>query len=209
MAEKSDPLKPDQERLIIALLSSKTKEQAAEAAEVSSSTMYRWLKEPAFKAAYKAALRETFSEATAMLSKGARIAVKALLDELDPATKTGEFAVILAASRILDKAFKAQTAVAVEEELEELRTVMNALKAGQPPAPPVIERPIEEIKMAANEQAEATRLRVAWMSEIGNSAEEIDDSLRYNRPTNAAEEKYLLELVRKMMATENGERIEP
>lgn len=202
--DEDDGLDPKQDQLILSLLHAETKEEAADRAGIARSTMYRWFGDPRFLAAYRAARRQLFDDALAMLEKTACKAVQALAQELDEAKATGSFAVIAAASRILDKAFKAQSAIAVEEELSNLRTVMAALKAGQPPAPPVIERPMAEIKLAADEQAEATRLRVAWMSEIGNSPEDIDNSLRYNRPQSVAEEEHLLGLVRKMMELEKA-----
>src|SRR5262245_41385427 len=119
MALNSDPLDPQQEQLIFALLHSRTKADAAAAAGIPKRTMYRWFNDPVFKAAYQAALRDAFGEAIAVLSKKAAAAALALVDEFDPSLQTGKFSVIAAASRVLDKAFKAQTAVAVEEELEE------------------------------------------------------------------------------------------
>src|SRR5215471_3018173 len=136
MALKMNPLEPKQEQLIFALLHERTKADAAAAAGVPKRTMYWWFRDARFKAAYQAALRDAFDESIAVLFKSAAKAALALVDELDSSTATGKFSVIAAASRILDLAFKAHTAVAVEEELEELRMVIAALKlAGPPPRP--------------------------------------------------------------------------
>lgn len=203
--EPLDPKKQDQ--LIYALLHCATKGEAAEAAGVHRATLYRHLADPAFRAAYQAALKDTFGDALALLSKSAVKAVQALVGQMDESKDNGSFFVIAAASRILQTAFKAQTAIQVEEELANLRTIMDAVKAGQAPAEPSFtDPPAAAIKLAADEQAEATRLRVAWMSEIGNSHEDIDQSLRYNRPTSVAEEQHLLDLVHQMMEMERAEQ---
>lgn len=58
--------------------------------------------------------------------------------------------------------------------------------------------PHEEIHKAEDDQAEASRLRVAWMTELGFDGHAIEVSLRYNRPQSVEEERYLLDAVRKL-----------
>lgn len=112
-----------------------TKEEAARVAGISNATMYRYLANPEFKAAYRAARRQTFDEASYALEKGAHKAAQRLVDEIDDATaSTGRRnqVFINRAKAILDLAFKARSAVAIEEELADLRALMDELKAPAP-----------------------------------------------------------------------------
>ena len=56
-----DGLTPPQEQALAALLKEPTITLAAKASGISESNIYRWLKEPAFKAAYREARREAFA----------------------------------------------------------------------------------------------------------------------------------------------------
>ena len=151
---------------------------------------------------YRKARRETFDDALAVLETSARNAALTMADQLDPERWRGckrSSILVNAAARLLDRAFKAQDSVKILEELEELGAVIDALKAGAGPV--VIEKPEASMDNGNDhEEAEAAVLRVTWMGEIGNSPEDIADSLRYNRPTSVVEEQKLLELVRKMAA---------
>jgi hypothetical protein len=63
-----------QEAAILALLSSRTVEDAARVAEVTPRTLYRWIKEPEFDAAYREAKRAAFSQSIARLHQMASAA---------------------------------------------------------------------------------------------------------------------------------------
>jgi hypothetical protein len=88
----------------------------------------------------------------AILEKNFVRAAQVLADELDKktwSTLKRSPMLISAASRMIDRGFKAQSAIAVQEELANLRTILDALKAGQapggsPPAPPPAEPPDDE-----------------------------------------------------------------
>ena len=67
MSGSRNKLGRKQEAAILALLTSRTVEDAAGAVGISARTMYRWLKEPAFDAAYRKAKRTEFSQAIARL----------------------------------------------------------------------------------------------------------------------------------------------
>ena len=93
----------------------------------------------------------------------------------------------------------------MEEELANLRRVVAEVKAGAAPAAgPAAEKPAEVRKsmMTEHETAEACRLRMMWMSEIGNSAQDVAGSLRWNRPQSVAEEQGLLDVARRQLEWE-------
>jgi hypothetical protein len=72
---------------IAALLSQRNQEEAAQAAGVSKRTLNRWLRMPAFRAAYLDARRAAMSQANARLQQTASAAVSALLKVMvDPST---------------------------------------------------------------------------------------------------------------------------
>lgn len=74
----TDGLSPKQESAILALLAQPTVLRAAEAAGVAESTMHRWLCEPAFASAYRAARRRAFAQAVAVTGRYAPLAVQVL-----------------------------------------------------------------------------------------------------------------------------------
>ncbi len=71
-------LTPTKERAIIALLNEQTMSRAAETAEISQRTLYRWLREPEFSRAYREARREAFGQAIALTQRYAPLAVNTL-----------------------------------------------------------------------------------------------------------------------------------
>ncbi len=72
-------VRPEQEQAIIALLKEPTVELAAKHVGVDESTVYRWLKEPAFAKQYRDARREAFRHAIALTQKYAPHAVQTLM----------------------------------------------------------------------------------------------------------------------------------
>ena len=207
MAQNKDPrgLRPKQEQLIYALLRAKTKKEASRMSGIPHRTMYRWLADPRFIAELRAARRQVFDDALFCLERNALMAAQRLADEIGETTgeATGEYSRIRAATCLLDRAFKAQGVIAVEEELAEVRANMARLKAGAV-APPVIVERVVEVKsgMTAQEQAEACRLRMEWMGELGHPLEDITTSLRYNRPQSVEEERETLGLVQQQLEQE-------
>jgi GH24 family phage-related lysozyme (muramidase) len=61
-------LKPKQEEAILALLSNRTVEDAARAGTITPRTLYRWLNEPDFAAAYRQARWAAFEQCAARLA---------------------------------------------------------------------------------------------------------------------------------------------
>jgi ACT domain-containing protein len=193
---------PKYDQLIFSLLKHRTKEEAAHAAGISRATLYRYIADPVFKAAYSTALRGRFQDCLATLEKNADRSAQALVDVVDDPNVDVTIRVI-AAKAVIDRALKAHVTIAVEEEQAELRELMATIKAGALPAPILVVDPSnEEIHMAEDEQAEASRLRVAWMTEVGFDGHQIADSLRFNRPQLVEEESYYLEAVRKILEHE-------
>ena len=130
------PLTPNQEQLLYALLTSRTKAEAARKSGTPHRTMYNWFADPRFKSAYRAARLAVFDEAVAVLETNARKAAQVMADQLDPETWQGvkrSSALVKAAARLLDLAFKAHDSVTVLEELAELSAVIDAFKAGAGP----------------------------------------------------------------------------
>jgi len=78
MSDSTQGLEPKKEAAIIALLSSRNIEEAAQAADVDSRTIYRWLKEPAFDAEYRTARRSAYGQAIARLHQMATAAVSTI-----------------------------------------------------------------------------------------------------------------------------------
>ena len=75
------------EEVIAALLSQPNVDQAARVAGIGARTLWRWMKEPEFDAAYRAAKRAAFGQAIARLQQGASAAATTLLKVMiDPGT---------------------------------------------------------------------------------------------------------------------------
>jgi len=79
MAESSEKLTAKQDAAILALLTARGIEEAAKASNVPPRTLYRWLKEPAFDAAYRRAKRTAFGQAIARLHQGTAAAAATML----------------------------------------------------------------------------------------------------------------------------------
>ena len=78
MAGSSGKLGRKQELAIVALLSQRNVEEAARVSSVGVRTLYRWLKEPEFDAAYRKAKRTSFSQSVGRLHQMASAAVTTL-----------------------------------------------------------------------------------------------------------------------------------
>lgn len=117
-----DQLSPKQEQAIIALLAQPTVLRAAEATGVAESTMHRWLDEPGFAAAYRAARRKAFSQAIAITSRYAPLAVQ-VLGKIMSDEKAPHSARVQAATAVLK--FSRESI-----ELDDLAARIEALERG-------------------------------------------------------------------------------
>jgi len=118
------------EEAIVALLTTRTTEEAARAVNVSAKTLLRWQKEPEFDAAYRAAKRAAFGQSIARLHYLSSAAVstlgKVMLDAVTPpATK------VRAADSILNHTLKAIETEDIEARVGELERAMEANKGGR------------------------------------------------------------------------------
>ena len=90
MARSAEKLGAKKEGAIIALLTSRSVEDAARAADVPLRSLYRWLKEPEFDAAYRKAKRAAFGQAVSRLQQGtgaaAAVMLKLMVDSGVPAS---------------------------------------------------------------------------------------------------------------------------
>ena len=90
MAGSEENLGGKKEAAILALLTSRSVEDAARAADVPVRTLYRWLKEPEFDTEYRRAKRAAFGQAVSRLQQGtgaaAAVMLKLMADTATPAS---------------------------------------------------------------------------------------------------------------------------
>jgi hypothetical protein len=130
MKGSSAKLGRKKEAALLALLSQRSVEEAARVARVGPRTLYRWLNEPEFDAAYRDAKRAAFSQSIARLHQMASAAVttlgKAMVDpSTPPATK------VRAADSILDHTAKAIELEDLEARLAELERAAEKTTSGK------------------------------------------------------------------------------
>lgn len=121
--QSADSLTPKQTRAMLALLEHPTLKDAAAAANVAESTLYRWLQEPAFKAAYMEARREVVKQSIAHLQNATGEAVTCLRDVMK-STTASDAAKVSASRAVLELAIKS---VEVEDLAERLAVLEKAL----------------------------------------------------------------------------------
>jgi hypothetical protein len=116
----SDKLNARQHRAISGLLSEPSIRQAAKAADVPEKTLFNWLKEPAFDAAYRAARRDSVQQATARLQFATSAAVSVLCQLMTRDTVHASIR-LSAAKTILELSFKSI-------EIDDLAARLEALE---------------------------------------------------------------------------------
>ena len=114
------------EEAIVALLSQRSIDEAARSANITPRTLYRWMKEPEFDAAYRAAKRAAYGQSIARLHQASSAAVTTLLklmvDQNVPASTRAR-----CADSVLGHTVKAI-------EIEDIETRVAALEAAAPKA---------------------------------------------------------------------------
>jgi hypothetical protein len=108
------------EEAIAALLTQRNVEEAARVANIGTQTLYRWMKEPEFEAAYLEARRAAVSQSNARLQQGSSAAVSTLLKVMVDAS-TPASARVRAADRILEHAKQAI-------EIDDIQVRLSALE---------------------------------------------------------------------------------
>ena len=118
-----------QEVAIAALLTHRSLEEAARAVGIATKTLLRWLKEPAFDAAYRKARRTAFSQSVARLQQASGAAVTTLLKIMvDPNAPASTR--VRAADSVLDHGAKAIEIEDIEVRVSELERAAEASRPG-------------------------------------------------------------------------------
>ena len=112
-------LKPKQQAGILALLSNRTVEDAARAARVTPRTLYRWLNEPDFEAAYRQARRTALGQCAARLQQASGAAASVLLRVMTDAA-TPAAVKVRSADSVLHHAAKSIAIEDIEARVAEL-----------------------------------------------------------------------------------------
>ena len=112
-------LTPKQETAIAALVAHSTMKQAAAAASVTEVTLWRWMKQPAFKKAYMEARWNAVQQAITVLQRSCSTAAAVLVkiadqEGIDPRCR------VYASRAIFQNAFKGIDLEDHEERLDEL-----------------------------------------------------------------------------------------
>jgi hypothetical protein len=129
MAGIGEKLGPKQEAAILALLSSRNVEEAARTAGVSPRALYRWMKEPEFDRAYRAARRAAFAQSVVRLQQASSAAVSTLLKVMvDPGTPASTK--VRAADSVLAHTIKAIEVDDIEARVSELERAAEENKSG-------------------------------------------------------------------------------
>lgn len=128
---ENERLSAKQQRAIEALLTEPTTRAAAEAAKVSEATIFRWLAEPVFAAAYREARGRLLESTLTALQAASADAVTCLRDVInDKAAQVS--ARVSAAKTVIELGLKARETLEVEERLaylEKVFEVKNSRKA--------------------------------------------------------------------------------
>ena len=127
LAEFPSSLTPIQERAIIALLSHANIRTAAKAVKVDEATLWRWLQDKDFHAAYMNIRRESVSLAIARLQQASTEAVNTL-KAIAKDKEASASARVMAAKAIIEYSIKAVEVEDLANRVAELETVMGAQK---------------------------------------------------------------------------------
>lgn len=87
MAHPDAKLTALQQRLVLALITEPTKTKAAEKAGVPQRTMYNWLENDVFQAAYQRARRELYAESIGCIARGLQLASETAIEIMLAARK--------------------------------------------------------------------------------------------------------------------------
>jgi transposase-like protein len=118
------------EEAIVALLSHRTIEEAARSLDIAPKTLLRWMKEPDFDAAYRAARRQAYGQSISRLQQGSTAAATTLLKLMvDPNSPPS--CRLRAADSVLSHAAKAIEIEDIDARLRELEAAAEANAGGR------------------------------------------------------------------------------
>ena len=126
MEPNGTTLTAKQQRALDALLREPTVLAAADAAGVSKTTIFRWLSDPTFAAAYKQARGHLLTSTLTALQSASSTAV-ATLSEVMKDTTAQPSARVSAAKAVLEMSLKAREVLEVEERLAALEAAMQPM----------------------------------------------------------------------------------
>ena len=127
-AGHGDKLTRTQERAVAALLAHSRLEDAARSCGVSKSTLCRWLQEPSFQEAFRAARRQLLEAAVSSLQEAAGAAVAALRRNLGCRKASVE---VQAARAILDYTMRSVEMLELEERVRQLEASITQHAGGR------------------------------------------------------------------------------
>lgn len=123
MKDSAEKLPPRQEQVLSALLTSPSVREAAEVVKVSEGTIWRYLRDLAFSARYKAARRDVTEHLIMRLQADSTKAAKVLMDVAEDQSAPAS-ARVSAAKVIIEQALRGA-------ETRDLMERINALEAAQ------------------------------------------------------------------------------
>ena len=118
--EKLAELKPKQEKLIIALMSKSTTEEAIEEAGINRSTAYRYMKDPVFSGEYRRIRSEAMQQVTSKLQQASILAVETLLDVMADKELSTSSSRVQASRTVLENAYKGIEMDDLQQRIEQL-----------------------------------------------------------------------------------------
>jgi type II secretory pathway component GspD/PulD (secretin) len=129
MLGRGEKLSRKKEEAILALLTKRNVEEAAQATGISTPTLYRWMKEPEFDAAYREAKRAAFGQAVTRLQQSSSAAastmLKIMIDTEAPASTR-----LRAADRVFSHA---KHAIEMEQIEGRIAALEQAVEQAKPP----------------------------------------------------------------------------
>src|ERR1700692_3701634 len=117
-----------QEEAVAALLTQRNLEEAAKTVGIAPNTLLKWMKEPEFDAAYRAARRSAFGQSISRLQQASSAAVSTLLKVMVDAS-TPASTKVRAADSVLNHSAKAIEIEDIEVRVAELERPLAAKPA--------------------------------------------------------------------------------
>ena len=131
MQPDATKLSPKQQRAIEALLTNPGVDAAARTAGINSSTLWRWLQQPAFDQAYRDARSRLLEEAITALRSASLRAVRVLVEVMDNSNAADQTRVS-AAKGILELTMRSRE-FELEERIRTLELAMGVRHEFRPP----------------------------------------------------------------------------